>query len=597
MVAKRRKASSKRNRQLDSTSVGALPIVNHFIHKIHVEELLRRFLPEKQGRGRRPKVPPEQTLLVLLRNLVVARLPLYRIPEWCRGHVPDLFELTEADLLTLHDERFARALDVLYEADRRSLVTQVIREAVRAFKVNLRQIHNDTTSITFFGKYEARDILGTILLCRGFNKDHRPDLKQLVFSVCASADGDVPVHFKLFDGNRNDDQIHCEIWDDLREFIGDSNFIYVADCKLCTRTNMHHIDSQQGKFITVLPRSRKEDAQFRDWVQENPIPWEAEKKLPNPRRKSEPPHIFRVFESRSRSSEGYRIIWVWDSLKAAHDALTRKESIDDAVKDLEELQGKIGKRRLKTRRQVQDEVTKILVERKATKYITTHVDMEAVPRFKQARPGRPSAVTPYVRESDQRVTLSWVENAGYIRWEAKTDGLFPLITNIEKDGTTHISKTSKARSEEGEEGEEFSPMRILEIYKHQPYIEKLHVLLKSVIRVMPVWLKDLRRIEAMLSLVFIAQLICMLIQRKLRLEMKNQGIEELPIYPEEKECKKPTARIILELYESQRRHQLFLANRLEQTFWDELSPLQTNVLSLLGVDPAPYGHRKTEGQK
>jgi hypothetical protein len=34
-------------------------------------------------------------------------------------------------------------------------------------------------------------------------------------------------------------------------------------------------------------------------VQENPIPWEAEKKLPNPRRKSEPPHIFRVVESRT----------------------------------------------------------------------------------------------------------------------------------------------------------------------------------------------------------------------------------------------------------------------------------------------------------
>ncbi len=117
-------------------------------------------------------------------------------------------------------------------------------------------------------------------------------------------------------------------------------------------------------------------------------------------------------------------------------------------------------------------------------------------------------------------------------------------------------------------------------------------MLKSVVRVMPVWLKKVRRIEALLSLVFIAQLISMLIQRQLRLQMKHHGIEALALYPEEKECKKPTARIILELYESQRRNRLLVSNRLQQTFWDELSPLQSEVLSLLGVDPKPYGHRR-----
>jgi transposase len=534
-------AQREPKRQLDSRSIGALPVVNHFIRKLNLEAIFLQFLPKQRGRGRRPKVPPVQTLLVLLRNLIIDRLALYRIPEWARGHVPDLFELTEEDLRSFDDERFARALDLLYEADRRGLVTRVIREAVRAFKVKLRQIHNDTTSVSFFGKYEGQDFLGTLLLCRGFNKDHRPDLKQLVFSVCASADEDIPVHFRLFDGNKNDDKIHCEIWDDLRAFIGHSDFIYVADSKLCTRPNMHHIDSQQGKFITVLPRTRKEDGQFRDWVQENQILWNEEKKLPNPRNRKEPPHIFKIFESPTRSSEGYRIIWVWDSLKAAHDALSRKESIDDAHKD------------------------------------------------------RPGPVTRYVRGSEEKITLSWIENTGYIRWEAKTDGLFPLITNMEKDGTTSFSKSRKTKSQEGEE--EFSPLRILEIYKYQPNVEKLHSMLKSVIRAMPVWLKKVRRIEALFSLIFIALLVSTLIQRRLRLQMQRHEIESLPMYPDEKECEKPTARIILELYQSQRRHQLLVSNRLQQTFWDGLSPLQSKVLSLLGVDPKPYGHRRTQSQK
>ncbi len=576
-------------RRLDSRAVGALPIVNHFIRKIHLKEALTQFVPKNRGRGRRPKVAPEQTLLVLLQNLVVARLPLYKIGEWARGHVTDVLDLTESDLRSLDDKRLAAALDLLYKADRRSLVTRVIIEATRAFKVNLRQIHNDTTTVSFFGKYAGH--VESIVLCRGFNKDHRPDLKQLVFSVCASADGDVPVHFGLFDGNKTDDQIHCEIWDDLLDFIGSSDFVYVADSKLCTRANMHYIDSQQGKFVTVLPRSRGEDGKFRSWVQENRIPWDEEKKLPNPRRKKDPPHIFRVYESDTRSSEGYRIIWVWDSLKAAHDALRRKESIDDAVKDLENLQGKIGKRKLKTRSQVQDEVTRILVSRNATPYITVHVDVETVLRFKQARPGRPGTATPYVRGSEEKVTLSWSENTGYMRWEAKTDGLFPLITNIERDGTTKVSTTRKKTSESKDDKDKFSPMRILDIYKYQPNVEKLHSMLKSMLRVMPVWLKKVHRIEALLSLFFIAQLVSTLIQRQLRTQMRHHDIKALPLYPEEKECESPTARVILELYESQRRHRLIVSKGLEQTFWDDLSPLQSKVLSLLGVDPRPYGQR------
>jgi transposase len=575
--------------RLESKIVGSIPVINHFIEKLDLEATFTRFLPREPRRGRRSKIPPAQTLLVLLRNLIVDKLALYRIPDWVRGHVPQLFGLNEGDIDSFTDERLGKALDLLYQADRRSLITQVVREAVRVFKVELRQIHNDTTTISFFGKYEGQEFLGTVLLCRGFNKDHRPDLKQLVFSVCASADEDVPVHLGLFDGNTTDDQIHCAIWDDLREFIGHSDFIYVGDCKLCTHANMAHIDSRQGKFITVLPRTRKEDGEFRDWVQENQIPWDEEKKLPNPRKESEPPHIFKVFESPRRSAEGYRLIWVWDSLKAAHDALTRKEHIDDAVKGLQEILGKIGKRNLKTRKQVEDAVARILVESQAASYINAHVEVEQEKKFKQARPGRPSDATPYRSQLEEKVALSWIENVGFIRWESKTDGLFPLITNIEKDGTTRPPSSGEQKGEG-----EFSPMRILDIYKYQPNVEKLHSMLKSFIRAMPVWLKKVRRIEALMPLIFIALLISTLIQRQLRIRMERAGIEELPLYPDDKECKRPTARIILEQFERQRRNRLYLTNRLQQTFWDPLTSLQKEVLRLIGVDSKEYGHKRTE---
>ena len=36
--------------------------------------------------------------------------------------------------------------------------------------------------------------------------------------------------------------------------------------KLCTREQMGHIDKRAGRFITVLPKSRKEDGRLREWM-------------------------------------------------------------------------------------------------------------------------------------------------------------------------------------------------------------------------------------------------------------------------------------------------------------------------------------------
>ena len=44
-----------------------------------------------------------------------------------------------------------------------------------------------------------------IQLKRGHSKERRPDLKQLVYSLCVTSDGAVPVHFKAYDGNQTDD--------------------------------------------------------------------------------------------------------------------------------------------------------------------------------------------------------------------------------------------------------------------------------------------------------------------------------------------------------------------------------------------------------
>ena len=60
------------------------------------------------------------------------------------------------------------------------------------------------------------------------------------------ADEAVPLAYRLTDGNTNDDQTHIETWEGLRALVGYAGFLYVADCKLCTREQMTQSISAAG---------------------------------------------------------------------------------------------------------------------------------------------------------------------------------------------------------------------------------------------------------------------------------------------------------------------------------------------------------------
>jgi len=99
------------------------------------------------------------------------------------------------------------------------------------------------------------------------SKGHRPDLKQLLLILTMAADGNVPVAFRCTDGNASDSRTHIETWNALRAVAGRADFLYVADSKLCSRENMDYIARAGGRFVTVLPRTRLEDQEFRKWIQ------------------------------------------------------------------------------------------------------------------------------------------------------------------------------------------------------------------------------------------------------------------------------------------------------------------------------------------
>jgi len=119
----------------------------------------------------------------------------------------------------------------------------------------------------------------------------------------------------------------------------------------------------------------------------------------------------------------------------------------------------------------------------------------------------------------------------------------------------------------------------------QPLLEKRHDLLKNVEAATPMYLKSIARIEALLFLHFVALLVHALLEREIRRAMHERGLEDLPIYPEERLCAAPTARRIFELFEPLQHHVLRKGGRVVQRFDPELNDRQRLILDLLGVAP------------
>ena len=129
---------------------------------------------------------------------------------------------------------------------------------------------------------------------------------------------------------------------------------------------------------------------------------------------------------------------------------------------------------------------------------------------------------------------------------------------------------------------------MLAAHKGQPKIEKRFEQVKTVHEIAPVFLKNEGRIEALFTLYFLALLVQALIERELRLAMRRDHIEELPIYPEQRLCRRPTTEQILRLFSLAERHVLMRGEQTVQLFPPELTDLQRQVLDLLGVPRSSY---------
>jgi transposase len=534
--------------RLRGLRVGALPILNHFIERMGLERELTLAL-KNSGYA--------DVLLALLKNIVVDRNALYAVGEWVALYDAGLVAHSK-----IGDDRLGRALDRLFAADRATLQTRIVLAVMNGFDLTMERIHNDTTSVMVRGAYDHQNAMA-VQLKRGHSKERRPDLKQLVYSLCVTSDGAVPVHFKAYDGNQTDDGIHLETWNRLRTLLQHPGFIYVADCKLCTEKNLRTIDGERGFFVTVVPKNRSEVAAFTEAVIAGDVRWEEILRKRADRDKK----VFDVIECAVgpyHLREGFIAHWYRSSQKKKRDAKDRDERIERTIERLESFDPR-RMRGPKTDAAIRKRVDEIIAQHGAEEWVTVEIKWDAVEKFKAVTRGKPTTDTIFRRIIHQVPRLRVGTDAASIARSAAMDGIFPLTTNTKE-----------------------KPIDVFKMYKYQPRIEKRHALLKSTLEAAPIWLKKNTRIEALMFLEFLGQMVAALIERELRQKMVENNVDILCSLPEGRPSTTPTIEQILRLFENQNKHALYDGDRLIKQFADPLTPVQSQILQLLSMPTAAY---------
>lgn len=192
---------------------------------------------------------------MILNALGFLSAPLYLFSEFFESKAVSHLLGEGVEARHLNDDRLGRVLDELYAEGTTSFFMRVALQAVKLFGIEIGQRHLDSTSFSVNGEYlrdveSALEVSGErattestpIRLCRGYSRDHRPDLKQFLMTLVCSADGGVPLWLQMASGNEHDSQQFAKV---MKEF-GEqwtSDGLFVMDAAFYTEPNLRQVGS------------------------------------------------------------------------------------------------------------------------------------------------------------------------------------------------------------------------------------------------------------------------------------------------------------------------------------------------------------------
>ena len=124
--------------------LGAHPIIEHFIEKLHIREIISTYMRT----DKRMKLDNDKVLTLLIHNILTSPNALYEMEDWLKPLDAEKVGLTPKEVAFIQDDRTGRALARFYDSRHKDVFFRLALRAIKIFDLECSQIHHDTTSVT-----------------------------------------------------------------------------------------------------------------------------------------------------------------------------------------------------------------------------------------------------------------------------------------------------------------------------------------------------------------------------------------------------------------------------------------------------------------
>jgi transposase len=162
----------------------------------------------------------------------------------------------------LNDDALGRALDTLYAYGVTPLYSLIATTAAQRLGLAPTTVHLDTTSFHVDGRYNSQEEPEeqVVQLTRGYSRDHRPDLNQVMLELIVDQQAGIPLLMKPLNGNSSDPHAFGQV---VKDHIAHLQTTYgttylVADSALYSAANLEKLAETQLKWITRVPATLTE---------------------------------------------------------------------------------------------------------------------------------------------------------------------------------------------------------------------------------------------------------------------------------------------------------------------------------------------------
>ena len=163
----------------------------------------------------------------------------------------------------LNDDVLGRALDSLYERGVTELYSIVALEAAKRLELTSRFAHLDSSSFHVDGAYNSDappGEEGVIHITKGYSRDHRPDLNQVVLDLMVEHQAGIPMLMKPLSGNESDAvNFRAVVTEHVKQLQEAHAIPYlVADSSLYNQESLKALGQSGIKWISRVPHTLTE---------------------------------------------------------------------------------------------------------------------------------------------------------------------------------------------------------------------------------------------------------------------------------------------------------------------------------------------------